>query len=182
MVKKLFDESQPSLGKAKKAIAQFYSKQCEFKDAETKFAEEKQKFYDEMEAYFQQQNITSMRVENGDLVGGDLLVTRVQKSSVSFDADKLESALDKEIAGQVIHKRYEIADISGLIAYLKECGVDPKVFKSFLMITKEVNAKELDRLEEIGKVTLNQVEGCFTTNLQKPYFVVKSGKGKGGSD
>lgn len=167
--------------KVRQSVLEYFSKQCKFKGLQAKFEEAKRQFNDEMEAYFQESGITSMRVESDELVEGSLLVTRVQKSSVSFDADRLESALGKELAGQVIHKRYEIADILGLITYLKECGVDPKVFKSFLVITKTVDTKELDRLEEIGKITLDQVKGCYMINAQKPYFVVKNGKGKGDS-
>lgn len=171
-----------SEARARQSVLEYFSKQCKYKSLQAKFEEAKRQFNEEMESHFQELGITSMRVESDELVEGSLLVTRVQKSSVSFDADKLESALDKELAGQVIHKRYEIADILGLITYLKECGVDPKVFKSFLTITKSVDAKELDRLEEIGKITLDQVKGCYMVNAQKPYFVVKNGKGNGGSD
>lgn len=170
-----------SEAKARQSVLEYFSKQCKFKSLQARFEEIKQKFNDEMEVYFQESGITSMRVESDELVEGSLLVTRVQKSNVSFDADKLESALGKELAGQVIHKRYEIADVFGLITYLKKCGVDPKVFKSFLLITKSVDANELDRLEEAGKITLDQIRGCYTVNAQKPYFVVKSGKGKGES-
>lgn len=175
---------KPKLSKdeLRQSVLSYFSKQRKFKSLQAKFEEAKAQFNSDMEDYFQCEGITSLEVESDELVDGSLLVTRVQKSSVVFDADKLEVALGKELAGQVIHKRYEIADMYGLIAYLKECGVDPKIFKSFLAITKQVDSRELDRLEEIGKVTLDQVKGCYTINAQKPYFTVKNGKGKGGCD
>lgn len=166
----------------RQSVLEYFSKQRKLKSLQVKFEEVKQQFNDEMEAYFQEQGITQLRVEDDELVEGSLLVTRSQKSSVVFDADKLEVALGKKLAGQVIYKRYEIADILGLVTYLKECGVDPRIFKSFLTITKNVDVKELDRLEEIGKITLDQVKGCYTVSTSKPYFVIKNGKGKGESD
>ena len=69
-----------------------------------------------------------------------------------------------------------------LVTYLKECGVDPKIFKSFIVTTKSVDTKELDRLEEIGKITTSQVQGCYTVKNQKPYFTVGLRKGKGDND
>ena len=59
-----------------------------------------------------------------------------------------------------------------MIAYLKECNVDPKIFKSFLIVSKTVDTKELDRLDELGKISTEQVKGCYTIKRQKPYFTV----------
>ena len=100
------------------------------------------------------------------------MVNRIQKSSVEFDPDKLAKALGKQLAKQVIIKKYEITDMDALIAYLKECDVDPKIFKSFLNVSQSVDIQELDRLEEIGKITAEQVKGCYTVKRQKPYFTV----------
>ena len=89
-----------------------------------------------------------------------------------FNADKLEKVLGKKISDNVIIKKYEIVDMFGLIAYLKECNVDPKIFKSFLSVTKSVDVKELERLDELGKISIEQLNGCYTVNKQKPYFTV----------
>jgi len=66
----------------------------------------------------------------------------------------------------------------GLITYLKECGIDPKVFKSFISVRKTVDTKELDRLEELGMITAEQIKGCYTVKNQNPYFTVNIGKGQ----
>ena len=62
--------------------------------------------------------------------------------------------------------------MNALTAYLKECDVDPKIFKSFISVSKSVDVQELDRLEEIGKITAEQVKGCYTIKKQNPYFTV----------
>lgn len=169
--------------KIRQIVLEYFGKRAEFKNLQADFEEVKQQFNNVMEAYFQESGITSMKIESNELVEGDLLVTRVQKLNVSFDADKLESVLNRELVKRVICKQYVITDILGLVEYLKKCKVDPKVFKSFLSITKTVDTKELDRLEEVGKVTLNQIKDCYVTNAQRPYFVVKvKRKGKSESD
>ena len=78
----------------------------------------------------------------------------------------------------VIDKSYTITDINRLIIYLKSCGVDPKVFKSFINVTKTVDEKKLDKLAELGVIRKEQLEGCYTLKRKKPYFTVKMKLGK----
>lgn len=161
-----------------KSVIEFFESQKEFKQTQTQFGELKTQFYSDMEDYFSHNNIDGKLTVDGGYTG-DLVVTRIQNSKVEFNPDKLEKALGKELALSVINKRYEITDISGLIAYLKSCGVDPKVFKSFLLVSKSVDTKELDKLEELGKITADQVKGCYKIKKQNPYFTVSIAKGQG---
>lgn len=158
----------------------FFKKQKKFKQIQTQFCEIKTKFYDDMEDYFKCNNIDGkLTIKYNEFADAeDFVVTRIQSSKVEFNPDKLEKALGKELSQDVIQKSYEITDMSGLITYLKEYGVNPKVFKSFISIKKTVNTKELDRLEELGKITTEQIKGCYTVKSQSPYFTVSAGKGQ----
>lgn len=158
----------------KLSVLRFFEKQKRFKQIQAQYNEAKAQFNSDMENYFEYEGISKMDVN--EYADGPLVVNRIQKSSVEFDPDKLEKALGK-LAKDIIIKRYEIVDMTGLIAYLKECGVDPKVFKSFLNVSKTVDTRELDRLEELGKITASQVDGCYTIKYQNPYFTVSVKKG-----
>lgn len=162
----------------KQAIATFFHKQKKFKQVQTQFGEIKTRFYDDMEDYFECNNVDGKLTVDCGVNMGTLSVTRIQNSKIEFDPDKLEKALGKEFAQDVIQKHYEIIDMSGLVTYLKECGISPKVFKSFISIHKTVNTKELDRLEELGMITAEQIKGCYTIKSQNPYFTVNIGKGQ----
>lgn len=70
----------------------------------------------------------------------------------------------------VIDKSYTITDIDSLIIYLKSCGVDPKVFKSFINVTKTVDEKKLDKLADLGLIRKEQLEGCYTLKCKKTFF------------
>ena len=130
-----------------------------------------------MEDYFSCNSVNGkLVIDNGYC--GNIAVTRIQNSKVEFNPDKLEKALGKQLASNVVHKRYEITDMNGLTAYLRSCNVDPKIFKSFLSVSKIVDTKELDRLEELGKITTKQVEGCYTIKKQNAYFTVNVTKGQ----
>jgi hypothetical protein len=160
------------------AIAKFFQKQKRFKQIQTQFGEMKTNFYDDMEDYFKCNNVDGKLTVDCGLNMGTVTVTRIQSSRVEFNPDKLEKALGKELARDVIQKHYEIVDMNGLVTYLKECGISPKVFKSFISVRKTVNTKELDRLEELGKITAEQIKGCYTIKSQNPYFTINVGKGQ----
>lgn len=164
----------------KQSIINFKKKQERFKQIQTQFSEIKADFYNDMEDYFKYNGINDkLEIECDDNFADakSFVVTKVQSSKVEFNPDKLEKALGKELSRDVIQKHYEIVDMIGLITYLKECGINPKFFKSFISIRKTVNTKELDRLEELGKITAEQIKGCYTVKSQNPYFSVKIRKG-----
>lgn len=162
-----------SENECKQSVRKYFEKQSKFKQVQSQFNELKAQFNSDMEDYFEHEGIDkSLTIKYDDFVDSDLVVNRIQKSSVVFDADKLERALGKHLGKQIIIKRYEVTDMDALIAYLKECDVDPKIFKSFLSVSKSVDTSELDRLEELGKISAEQIQGCYTVKRQKPYFTV----------
>ena len=173
-------KSKLNSDECKQAVLNFFQKQKKFKQIQTKFSEIKTDFYEDMEDYFKCNDVNKLTIYN-DNYNGDrqtFTVTRVQSSKVEFNPDKLEKVLGKELSQSVIQKHYEIADMIGLVSYLKDCGINPKVFKSFISVRKTVNVKELDRLEELGMITAEQLKGCYTIKCQNPYFTVNIGKGQ----
>ena len=173
-------KSKLNSDECKKSIMNFFEKQKKFKQIQAQFSEIKNKFYADMEDYFECNNIAGkLIIKCNELADAeDFVVTRIQGSKVEFSPDKLEKVLGREFSQDVIQKSYEVIDMAGLITYLKEFGIDPKVFKSFISIKKTVNTKELDRLEELGKVTAEQIKGCYTVKSLSPYFTVNVGKGQ----
>ena len=166
----------------KQAIITFFQKQKKFKQIQSRFGEIKTDFYNDMEDYFKCNGFENkLTIECEDYNEGcqTFTVTRIQNSKVEFNPDKLEKVLGKELAQDVIQKHYEITDMSGLVSYLQGYGIEPKVFKSFISVRKTVNVKELDRLEELGMITAEQLKGCYTIKSQNPYFTVNIGKGQG---
>lgn len=152
------------------AVSEFYQKQQKFKSLEAKFKGLKEQFNDDMQELF------DLKGDNEpvsyDEFDSKLVVSRTQRVTIQWNPMKLVKALGKSISKQVVLKRYMINDMPALVEYLKECGVDPKVFKSFLDIEESVDQKELERLEELGRISKDQLKGCYTVKCQKPYFTV----------
>lgn len=159
-------------------VKEFYNEQKEFKERQERFNTIKQLFYNDAEELFNYEGISKLVIDNDDLEGNELVVNKVQKTSVIFDIDALENNLSKEMCKDVIDKSYTITDINRLIIYLKTCGVDPKVFKSFINVTKTVDEKKIDKLADLGLINKEQLEGCYTLKRNKPYFTVKMRRGK----
>lgn len=165
----------------KQAILSYFQTQKKFKRMQTRFGEIKAGFYNDMEDYFNCNNIDGkLTIECDDefVDAGKFVVTRVQSSRIEFNPDKLEKVLGKELSLNVIQKHYEIVDMNGLVSYLRDCGVSSKVFKSFISVRKSVNVKELEKLEELGQITAEQIKGCYTVKSQSPYFTVNAGRGQ----
>lgn len=158
----------------KKLAYDFWILQQKHKQEQEKFKKQKEMFYDTMQGFFEKKKASkSFTFSFKDSVNsGKLVVNRIQKQDVLFDADKLEKVLSKAARKKVIKKKYEIVNMSALVDYLKQCGVDPVIFKSFLCITKSVDLKELDKMEELGEITIEEVKDCYSVNFQKPYFTV----------
>ena len=98
---------------------------------------------------------------------------RIKRKRITYFAEKLEKLLGKEKSKKVINKTYVINDFKGLVAYLKECGVDPKIFKTFIDVQREVDTKSLEQMYELGDVTLEEIKGSYNVDTICSYIDVK---------
>lgn len=99
-------------------------------------------------------------------------VRKIKPTKIVWDAEKLEKKLDYDVAKMVIEKKYVIDDIDGLISYLKSCGVKPNIFKSFIRVERTINSSEFDRLDKLGVITKEDIEGCYNIVKNKSYIKV----------
>lgn len=168
--------------KAADAAWEFFHQKEEFDQSQKEFDEHKKTFYKIMDEYFAKIisghinngcSSKSVKFNNDGFAGGQLVVKKVEKTSIEWDAEKLERKVEKSVAKQIIKKQYRISDMRGLIGYLKGCGVDPVIFKQFLVIDKTVDEKAIDRLGDTGQLSVNQINGCYTVKTQKPYFTTQ---------
>ena len=99
-------------------------------------------------------------------------LTRVQTRKVTFDPDKVEKAVGKRLAKRVITKSYVVDDMDALIDLCKGHGITPKELRALVHSEKGVDKKEVDRLVEIGELTLDSLKGSFTVRESEPYYRV----------
>lgn len=157
---------------------EFFRKNRELKEMQGQMNVLKKNFYGSINEFFDENDVDSeISFSYNEIADKQILrIKKVQKVSVNFDADSVDKVLDKEFSEQVIIKKYEVNDMPGLIAYLKECGVNPKVFKSFIDVKKSVDVPVLENLVATGKVSEESLDGCYTTEKQNPYYTVTTKK------
>lgn len=145
----------------------------------------KKEFYSKMDKVFDEfaekgENKLEISGESKTLLANSsYTVTKVERPSVTFDAEKLEEVLGKEKSKAVIKKEYRIKDYSGLCSYLKSCNVNPAYFKKFLEVERTIDRKELERLYNIGEVSLSEIKSKGAYKIEKGnstyYKVVQNG-------
>lgn len=155
--------------KAEKAAWNFFTIKEEFDKRQKEFEEQKKSFYETMSEYFSNNGSSSIKFRN-ESGFGQLSIKKIDKSLIEWDVEKLEKRIGKSIAKQIIKKKYYISDMYGLTTYLKSCGVDPKIFKRFIVVEKTVDENAVDRLGDTGMLSVDQITGCYSVKSQKPYY------------
>lgn len=100
----------------------------------------------------------------------EIYVKRIVPKSIIWDIEKIEERIPKEQVKKIIDKTYEIVDMEGLTEYLKQCGVNPKKFKSFLEVSKKINTEELEQACAIGEIDKSDLSGCYTIAEKNSYL------------
>lgn len=165
----------------KSLVLEFGNKVKRFKKTKEYFEESKEYFEEVMNEYFEKNSIGSegLRIEYpSDQLGfgGAVTVKRSQRTTVIFDPDKVEKVIRRKVADEqivVVEKQYKINDIGGLVAYLRSIGADPAIFKSFISVDKTVKQDALEQLEKLGKISADDLKGCYETKLSKPFYQIK---------
>lgn len=154
-------------------VQDFYNKQREFILRKNAFDQLKKSFEKEMELVFAESGTNSISFSIGSDFNETYIVKKRVRTYIKWNFEKLIKNLGKKISSQVISKKYFINDIYGLIKYLKECNVDPKIFKSYISVEYSLDEKELDNLELLGKVSKDQIKDCFEISFSKPWYTIE---------
>ena len=161
----------------KRNIVRLYELNNSHKQSENEYKKEKEKLQRDISNFLFIEGIDGceFRATIGDFAKEPTLISakKIRRKKINYIVDKLEKALGKVKSKKIINKTYLINDFNGLVTYLKECGVDPKVFKTFITVQKEVNKKSLEQMYELGEVTLEDIKGCYDVETINSYIDIK---------
>lgn len=99
-----------------------------------------------------------------------LMVNRIQSQKIVWSLDNLRKKVSKSLFKTFVNKTYTINNPKAFMDYMKQLGADPKKVKSFIQIDEELNESALNELYETGKLTLDDVEGCYTIKVNEPFI------------
>lgn len=155
-----------------------------FKEAEEDYKRKKEFLSNKIRKFFKIQNIDSYnflaKAGRYKEENKNLKIIDVCPQKITFDADKLEERLGKEVCKKIIKKEYKINDFEKLVGYLKSCGVDPKKFKAFIDVEKTVDNKKIDQLSDVGEIKFEDIMGCFTVKQTASYIKISEVKDETG--
>lgn len=143
--------------------------QARFNKAKQEYEQEREKIQKQIREYISQNKLDGFRFSYDSI---NYSVKNVVQKKIIFDVDKLEKKLDKELLNEFVEKEYKITDWDNLVKYLKSCGVNPKEFKKFVKVEKTVNQKKLDELSKLGKVTAEDIDGCYEVVTNTGYIKI----------
>lgn len=161
------------------AALSYHQQKQAYEDQKKAFEEAKEKFEEVMFACCDESGNKRHRFVLEDFDNEDTIinVTKVEKTTIEWFAEKLEKRVPKAIARKFIRKQYAIANWPGMVEYLKSLGAKPADFKKFLRVEKTVDEKVIDHLSDIGELTARDIAGCYLVKSQKPYFTISVKKG-----
>lgn len=160
--------SSPKGNQINRAVIELNGLNKIFKSQKENYEKRKSELQDLIKSYTDKHKIEEFGFQNGDTFYKARPI--IQKKIIWY-VDKLSKRLDKEILNEVVRKTYTINDFDGLVKYLKSCGVDPKKFKKFIDVKKEVDNKIIDELGQLGEIDLEDLSGCY--ELQANFSYIK---------
>lgn len=147
------------------AVIELYQNKLKIKDLTNQFEERNKHLQDIIQKYIKKSGSDYFRflAKSGmfEKANQYLKVKSITPKKIVWDTSKLKNKLDKEVYDEIVEKQYTINDIEGLIEYLKSCGVNPRVFKSFIDVKENVNQKLIDDLGNQGVINVKSLKGCF---------------------
>lgn len=165
-----------------KVLENYLNDKHEFDEAKKKFDNSKKVFNQIADAYLEARELKQEEMTFDDAPDVIVKVIKVVPSKVEFDIPKLKASLGKRKVDLILKRQYDIVDIDGLVSYLKEFNVDPRIFKSFLNVIEEVDKDELEQMEQLGEIEKDELSGCYEITYNAPYFRVTERRNERGEE
>ena len=174
---------------AKKVILQNKQYNEEIKDCIVELFEAKEKFKNTESEHKKRVEKLTVAIKNFMFVNGVDCVTfkafsgmfskepkslkckMITPVSVEFMPEELEKKLGKEVK-EFVNKEVVIDNWNEFMEYMKELGANPKKVKRLISVRKTVNKKALENAEKLGKISVEDLKGCYKTTKGSSYLKI----------
>lgn len=148
-------------------VSEYYRVLQKVKNLTKKYEDRKAQFMVDMDEAFSGSE-QSLVFRNP--AGQEIRVTRASKTQIEWDIGKLRKRIPKKKVNKILDKVYTINNMPMLTSYLRQCGVDPDAFKSFITVDEKVSTVKLNELSELGELRPEDIQGCYTVNQGNIYY------------
>lgn len=104
-------------------------------------------------------------------------VTRVVRSTITFDLRKLKKKLSREVYNNVVEKKYVVKDVDAVVDFLKKTDISTEQFNKLIKVEETLNQSKLDNLGDVGIITDEHLKETYKVSEGKPYFKTTKLKG-----
>lgn len=154
----------------RKLVLTYLDRQAAFKQAESDFNRFKKEFYGTVRDFMGKKGKSSFVFQ--DSSRGKFSVSDVRPKKVVFDTEKMHKVLSKDVCEAVMTAKYHVDDWEGFMGYMRKLGADEALLMSFMQVEESVDQKALDSLVDSGKLTMENLEGCYEVKVSDGYIKV----------
>lgn len=101
------------------------------------------------------------------LSNDDCTISVQERTTVDYDIETLSEKLPKNILPLVVEKHFEINDWDAFTKFLKRKGISGQEVRPYISITKNVNKDNLSKLYDQKKLSIKDIQGCYTAKVTK---------------
>lgn len=101
------------------------------------------------------------------LSNDDCTISVQERTTVDYDIEALSEKLPKNILPLVVEKHFEINDWDAFTKFLKRKGILGQEVRPYISITKNVNKDNLSKLYDQKKLSIKDIQGCYTAKVTK---------------
>lgn len=104
-------------------------------------------------------------------------IVGVKPKTMVWDVDRLINKIkatkdnSDDLLSQIIETKVVISNVSEFKKLLKDNGIKFKDIQPFLSVEKKVIGKKINELSEIGEITMDDIEGCYTMKDSQGYLL-----------
>lgn len=149
-------------------VKEFYEEKEIVDKLDKKFKDTKANFYSAME----ERHGTKKKIVCESNVAS-YEVTRVVKTTTTYDTTIAKEVLSKEVYKKVIIPQYEVINMEGLMDYLKTFGVDKKSLKDYFVCSVSIDKEKLENCVALGEISNKEKEAIEVKTEGSTYYTVK---------
>lgn len=101
------------------------------------------------------------------LSNDDCTISVQERTTVDYDIEALSEKLPKNILPLAVEKHFEINDWDAFTKFLKRKGISGQEVRPYISITKNVNKDNLSKLYDQKKLSIKDIQGCYTAKVTK---------------
>ena len=133
---------------------------------------------EKIQAFFDNCMTKTITVEPADKDDITVVARKVERVYVEYNVPMLKEKLSKASYDTVTVSMYTVAPIYDVKMLMKKYGVPAKEFLKYVTVTTAVNKEAMKQMFEVGDITKEMLEGCYSVKVVKSVQIKEKPKEK----